>query len=83
MFMPKNTLWPSEPLEVSILSILRKRKTMRENELFDNLRQQHNNLSPKEFNKALMKLEIWGKILVTVTKRGLRNISLIEGEYGR
>ncbi|RLE51104.1 MAG: hypothetical protein DRJ21_00850 [Candidatus Methanomethylicota archaeon] len=81
--MPKNTLWPSEPLEVSILSILRKRKTMRENELFDNLRQQHNNLSPKEFNKALMKLEIWGKILVTVTKRGLRNISLIEGEYGR
>ncbi len=81
--MPKNTLWPSEPLETTILSILRRRKAMRDMELFENLRQQYENLSYKEFNKALMRLEIWGKILVTTTRRDFRNISLIEGEHGR
>ncbi|RLE52017.1 MAG: hypothetical protein DRJ26_00845 [Candidatus Methanomethylicota archaeon] len=75
--MVKNSIWTSEPLETAIITILQRRKAMRDDELFDALKQRFNGLSFREFNKALMKLEIWGVIMVTVTKKGLRNVNLL------
>ncbi|MCS7386934.1 MAG: hypothetical protein NDF55_09455 [archaeon GB-1867-005] len=75
--MVKNDIWTPEPLETAIITILQRRKAMREDELFESLKQRFNSVSLREFNKALMKLEIWGVIMVTATKKGLRNVSLL------
>jgi len=75
--MVKNNIWTPEPLETAIITILQRRKAMREDELFESLKQRFNSVSLREFNKALMKLEIWGVIMVTATKKGLRNVSLL------
>jgi len=78
--MVKEQIWVSEPLEIALMTILSKKEAMRDIELYENLKQMYTDLSFREFNKALMKLEIWGKIIVTVTKKGIRNVSIIKRE---
>ena len=78
--MVKEAIWVSEPPEVALMTILSRKKAMRDIELYENLKHIYNDLSFREFNKALIKLEIWGKIIVTVTKKGIRNVSLVKRE---
>lgn len=78
--MGKEQIWVSEPLEVALMMILNRKEAMRDIELYENLKQVYNGLSFREFNKTLMKLEIWGKIIVTLTKKGIRNVSIIKRE---
>lgn len=78
--MIKGQVWIPEPLEVALMTILSRKEAMRDTELYESLKQIYGDLSFREFNKALMKLEIWGKIIVTVTKKGIRNVSIIKRE---
>lgn len=77
----KNSVWTSEPLELVIMSLLYKnpKKTFDEIELYDKIKQSYNNFSYQQFIKALMKLELWGKINVSSGRKGQKIISLATG----
>ncbi|MCD6509700.1 MAG: hypothetical protein J7L11_04835 [Thermoprotei archaeon] len=66
-------------LMYTILEILeRKNSLVKEQELFNSIKSIMSDISPSEFNKALMNLEIRGLIEVDLMKRGTRVIRLIQ-----
>ncbi|MEM0084933.1 MAG: hypothetical protein QW743_06205 [Candidatus Methanomethylicia archaeon] len=77
----KNSIWTSEPLELVIMSLLYKapKKAFDETELYDKIKQSGSNFSYNQFIKALIKLELWGKINVSSGRKGQKIISLAAG----
>jgi len=71
--LPK--LWYHQPIHELLIEILQKKQgSITDVELYDILRQRHNDLSFLAFNKTLMKLEIQGFVHVynlTKNKRGV------------
>jgi len=57
-----------------IMTYLKERTAVRETDLLEKIRQRYSKLSSQQFIKALIKLEIWGKIRVTTNRRGQRSI---------
>jgi hypothetical protein len=74
----KDPLWLTEPIESLIISLLTKnpKKTFDETELYEKIRQECDKVSYNLFIKALIKLEIWGKLNVTSGRKGQKMISL-------
>jgi hypothetical protein len=70
--------WSAIPLPNHIVEILwEKRRSLTDSELYNALSKSYGELSYRELNKALMKLEIHGKIHVTWVKKNLRRIELL------
>lgn len=61
-----------------LLDILKKKTAITYTELFEALKEEGVDVSIKELNKLLMKLEISGKIQVTSSSRRKKRIELIE-----
>jgi len=78
---PKDSLWLIEPIESLIISNLLRnsKKTFNENELYEKIKQEYDKISYNLFIKALIKLEIWGKLNVTSGRKGQKMISLNAG----
>ncbi|MCS7368261.1 MAG: hypothetical protein NDF57_00865 [archaeon GBS-70-058] len=78
---PKDSLWLIEPIESLIISNLLRnpKKTFNENELYEKIKQEYDKVSYNLFIKALIKLEIWGKLNVTSGRKGQKMISLNAG----
>ncbi|MCX8169318.1 MAG: hypothetical protein N3E39_03870 [Candidatus Methanomethylicia archaeon] len=76
----KDSIWMNEPMESVILSLILKspKKTFDENELYEKIRQIYGKISYQQFTKALMRLEIWGKVNVSTDKKGQKVISLTQ-----
>ncbi|MCD6154849.1 MAG: hypothetical protein J7J22_03650 [Candidatus Verstraetearchaeota archaeon] len=72
--MNKDANWLPEPVETMIMTYLKERTAVRETDLLEKIRQRYSKLSSQQFIKALIKLEIWGKIRVTTNRRGQRSI---------
>jgi len=74
----KEYIWTPEPLELIILLNLQKnpKKAFDESELYEKIRQYYPNFSYPQFIKALIKLELWGKIVVSSGRKGQKIISL-------
>jgi len=70
----KDANWLPEPVETMIMTYLKERTAVRETDLLEKIRQRYSKLSSQQFIKALIKLEIWGKIRVTTNRRGQRSI---------
>jgi hypothetical protein len=71
-------LWPVTPLQTLIVdSLSRKNAALFDDELLNNLQITYGYLSDREFNKALMCLEIHGIIHVATVTRSKRHIELI------
>ena len=72
--MNKDANWLPEPVETMIMTYLKEKTAVRETDLLEKIRQRYSKLSSQQFIKALIKLEIWGKIRVTTNRRGQRSI---------
>lgn len=74
----KKSLWIEQPIETIIMSILSKdpKKVFEDDELYNKVKDIYEYLSYNHFIKALINLEIWGKIRVVQARKGKKLISL-------
>jgi len=70
--------WRVTPLHTMVMEALNRKKSMTDTELFEFLKSRNENLSFKELNKVLMKLEICGSIMVASLTKGKRQVELRE-----
>lgn len=75
--MPIKT-WKTRPAHYALLEILGKKGgAMPDNEIFEVLREEFEDLGFKDFNELLMRLEVSGKIRTTSMARGKRRVELV------
>jgi len=65
-------------LDLTIVEILDKKGAMTDDELFDQLRETHEELGFGALNKTLMKMEVQGKIYVSSLTKGKRRVELVK-----
>jgi hypothetical protein len=61
-----------------MLEALNKKGDMTDDDLFDALKEQFEDLGYKDFNELLMRLEVSGKIRTSSMARGKRRIELVQ-----
>jgi len=75
--MPVKT-WKTRPAYFVMLEVLNKKGDMTDDDLFDALKEQFEDLGYKDFNELLMRLEVSGKVRTSSMARGKRRIELIQ-----
>jgi hypothetical protein len=76
--MPAIKTWKTRPAYFVLLEILNKKGDMTDDDLFDALHKEFEDLGYKDFNELLMQLEVSGKIRSSSMARGKRRIELIQ-----
>jgi len=75
--MPVKT-WKTQPTYFVLLEILNKKGDMADDDLFDALKKEFDDLGYKDFNDLLMRLEVSGKIRTSSMAHGKRRIELVQ-----
>jgi hypothetical protein len=76
--MPLPTkIWKTRPAYYFVLEILKKKGDMPENDLFNALQGEYEDLGYKDFIDLLLKLEVAGKIRTTSLSRGKKRVELV------
>jgi hypothetical protein len=75
--MPVKT-WKTRPAYFVLLEILTKKGDMTDDDLFNQLKEEFEDLGYKDFNDILLRLEVTSKIRTTSMSRGKRRIELIQ-----
>ncbi|MCW4035444.1 MAG: hypothetical protein NWF03_08790 [Candidatus Bathyarchaeota archaeon] len=70
--------WKPHPLITQIQEFLERKGPMTDTDLFDLLKGTHEGVGFSEFNKALLKMEIEGRIFVSARTKGKRRVELTE-----
>ena len=70
--------WYPHPLDLTIVEVLEKKGAMTDAELFDVLRETHEDLGFGTLNKTLMKMEVQGKVYVSSLTKGKRRVELVK-----
>ena len=76
--MPAVKTWKTRPAYFVLLEVLNKKGDMTDDDLFDALKEEFEDLGYKDFNELLMRLEVSGKIRTSSMARGKRHIELIQ-----
>jgi hypothetical protein len=76
--LPAVKIWKTRPPTYAIVEILAKKGDMLDDDLFDALKDEYEDLGFKDFNELLMNLEVAGKIRTSSMARGKRRIELIQ-----
>ncbi len=76
--MPQMKTWQTRPAYFYILELLTKKGDMTDDDLFEALKDEYEDLGFKDFNELLMKLEVSAKIRTSSMARGKRRIELIQ-----
>lgn len=77
MPLPTKT-WKTRPTYYVLLEILKKKGDMSENDLFNALQGEFEDIGYKDFVGLLLNLEVAGKIRTTSLARGKKRIELIQ-----
>jgi hypothetical protein len=75
--MPQMKTWKTRPDYFFLLEVLNKKGDMTDDDLFDQLKNEYEDLGFKDFNELLLKLEVSGKIRTSSMARGKRRIELV------
>ena len=70
--------WKTRPAYFVLLEILNKKGNVTDEDLFDALKEEFEDLGYKDFNELLMQLEISGKIRTSSMARGKRRVELVQ-----
>ena len=76
--MPQMKTWKTRPDYFVVLEILKKKGDMTDDDLFNALKGEFEDLGFKDFNELLLKLEVSGKIRTSSLARGKRRIELVQ-----
>ncbi len=77
MPLPTKT-WKTRPAYFVLLEILKKKGDMPENDLFNALQSEFEDLGYKDFVNLLLNLEVAGRIRTTSLSRGKKRVELIQ-----
>jgi hypothetical protein len=77
MPIPTKT-WKTRPAYFFIIETLRKKGDMPENDLYNALQGEFEDLGYKDFMEILLKLEVAGKIRTTSLARGKKRVELVQ-----
>ena len=69
--------WKTRPAYFYLMEVLNKKGDMTDDDLFDQMRDEYEDLGYKDFNNLLLKLEISGKVRVSSMARGKRRIEVV------
>jgi hypothetical protein len=75
--MPAVKTWKIRPAYFVLLEILNKKGDMVDDDLFNQLKEEYEDLGYKDFNDILMRLEVSGKIRTISMSRGKRRVELV------
>ena len=70
--------WKTRPAYFYLMEVLNKKGDMTDEDLFDHLRDEYEDLGYKDFNNLLLKLEISGKVRISSMARGKRRIEVVQ-----
>jgi len=70
--------WKPRPLDLTLLEVLEKKGAMTDSELFDLLKEIHEDLGFGALNQTLMRMEVEGKVSVSSLTRGKRRVELVK-----
>jgi hypothetical protein len=76
--MPAVKTWKTRPAYGVLLEILTKKGDMVDDDLFDALKSEFEDLGYKDFNDLLLMLEVSGKIRTSSLSRGKRRVELVQ-----
>ena len=76
--MPAVKIWKTRPAYIVVLDILSKKGDMTDDDLFEQLKEEFEDLGYKDFNNILLRLEVSGQIRTTAMSRGKRRVELIQ-----
>ena len=76
--MPQIKIWKTRPAHFVLLEILGKKGDMTDDDLFNQIKSEFEDLGFKDFNELLLNLEVSGKIRTSGMSRGKRRIELIQ-----
>jgi hypothetical protein len=76
--MPTVKTWKTRPAYSVLLEILTKKGDMVDDDLFDALKSELEDLGYKDFNELLLMLEVSGKIRTSSMSRGKRRVELVQ-----
>jgi hypothetical protein len=76
--MPQIKTWKTKPAYAAMLEVLTKKGDMTDDDLFNQLKDEYEDLGYKDFNDLLLKLEVSGKIRTSSMARGKRRIELVQ-----
>lgn len=76
--MVNNATWNSRPMNLAVVETLQKKGPTPDVELLSELKDSYGDVSFRELNKVLLKLEITGIVRVTRLMKGKRRIELVE-----
>ncbi len=76
--MPAVKTWKTRPAFFALLEILSKKGDMVDDDLFNQIKEEFEDLGYRDFNDILMRLEVSGKIRTTSMARGKRRVELIQ-----
>ncbi|MGQ9551873.1 MAG: hypothetical protein ACUVUE_05535 [Candidatus Bathycorpusculaceae bacterium] len=71
-------IWKTRPAHFVLLEILAKKGDMVDMDLFDQIKEEFEDLGFKDFNELLMRLEISGKIRTSSLARGKRRVEFVQ-----
>jgi len=75
--------WRPRPLDLSIVEVLERKGAMTDAELFDLLKEAHEDLGFGALNTTLLRMEVEGKVLVSSLTRGKRRVELVKRKEER
>jgi len=75
--MPAIKIWKTRPTSSVALEILTKKGDMTDDELFNQLKGEFEDIGYKDFNDVLLNLEVGGKIRTSSLSRGKRRVELV------
>lgn len=70
--------WKPHPLDLTIVETLERKGAVTDEDLFDLLRETHEDLGFGTLNQTLMKMEVAGKIYVSSLTKGKRRVELVK-----
>jgi len=70
--------WTPRPLTLTIVEVLEKKGPMTDAELFDLLKETHEDLGFGMLNQTLMRMEVEGMVYVSWLTKGKRRVELVK-----
>ncbi len=79
--MLSSRTWNPHPLPLSIVESLQRKGALTDVNLLDEMKEIYGDISFRELNKALLRLEVTGSIRVTRLMKGKRQVELANSKH--
>ncbi len=72
-----NKVWGPRPLNLAVVEVLQRKGPLNDGDLLDEVKESYGELSFRELNSVLLKLELSGILRVTRLMKGKRRVELV------